>query len=472
MSRILMVSSEAAPFAKTGGLADVVGALPGALQQIGHEVAVLIPRYPSTYKYATHRVMDPYEVQLGPFAWWPSVYTTPDPTPFYFLDLPEFYARDGLYGDAHGEYGDNDLRFGLLSLGVFEFARRHFRPDIIHCHDWQSGLVSAYLKIWLANDPAFFGVKTIETIHNLGYQGLFPRSSLARLGMPEWTYRTDLLEFHGDISLLKAGLVYADELTTVSPRYAQEIQTPDQGFGLDGLLRARSKDLVGILNGVDYNHWDPQNDSYIPEQYSADDLSGKAVCKRELLDEFGLTNAPLDRPLVGIVSRLTGQKGADLIAQAAPTIFREDVYMVVVGSGEPYYENMFRSIAAAYPGRVGLYLGYNEARAHRVEAGSDIFLMPSRYEPCGLNQIYSLRYGTLPVVRATGGLDDTIDGETGFKFWEYSAYALILAFEACLRTWSDQERWTRMMRTAMSRDFSWLASAVQYGELYKRLLES
>lgn len=470
MSRILMVSSEAAPFAKTGGLADVVGALPAALEGLGHQVSVLLPRYRATFGRAVRRVMEPFPIQLGPFAWRPSVYTTANESPFYFLDLPDFYDRDGLYGDRLGDFGDNDLRFGMLSLAAFEFARRTFRPDIIHCHDWQAGLVPAYLKIYLANDPTFLRTKTVETIHNLGYQGLFPRSSLARLGLPNWAFRPDLLEFYGNMSLLKAGLVYADALSTVSPRYAQEIQMPDQGFGLDGLLRARSHQLYGILNGVEYRKWNPETDPNIAATFSADDLSGKLECKRALLAEFGLADAPLDRPLVGIVSRLTGQKGADLIAEAAPAIFREDVYMVVLGSGESYYENMFRSIAAANPGRVSVYFGYNDGLAHRIEAGSDIFLMPSRYEPCGLNQIYSLRYGAIPIVRATGGLDDTIDENTGFKFWEYSAYALLLAFEECLRAWADRDRWTAMMRAGMSRDFSWMASAVQYDAMYQALV--
>jgi starch synthase len=470
MSRILMVSSEAAPYAKTGGLADVVGALPYALQQLGHEVAVLIPRYRSTFRYATRRVTGPFQVQLGPYPWYPSVFTTEQPSPFYFLDLPDFYDRDGIYNDRSGEFGDNDLRFGMLSLATFHFARYHFRPDILHCHDWQGGLVPAYFKLWFAGDPAFLGAKTVETIHNLGYQGLFPRSSILRVGLPEWLYRQDLLEFHGGISLLKSGLVYADAITTVSPHYAEETQTPEFGYGLDGLLRARKAQLTGILNGVDYSQWNPATDPHIPSNYSVEDLSGKAVCKRELLNEFGLSHAPQDRPVIGIVSRLTGQKGADLILEVAPYLFREDVYMVVLGSGEPYFEGMFRHIRDTNPGRVGLRLGYDDALAHRVEAGSDIFLMPSRYEPCGLNQIYSLKYGTVPVVRATGGLDDTIDGETGFKFWEYSGYALLLALEDCLRAWKDTDRWTKMMRTGMTRDFSWMTSALQYDSLFRTLL--
>jgi len=465
-----MVSSEAAPYAKTGGLADVVGALPYALQQLGHEVAVLIPRYRSTFRYATRRVTGPFQVQLGPYPWYPSVFTTEQPSPFYFLDLPDFYDRDGIYNDRSGEFGDNDLRFGMLSLATFHFARYHFRPDILHCHDWQGGLVPAYFKLWFAGDPAFLGAKTVETIHNLGYQGLFPRSSIIRVGLPEWLYRQDLLEFHGGISLLKSGLVYADAITTVSPHYAEETQTPEFGYGLDGLLRARKAQLTGILNGVDYSQWNPATDPHIPSNYSVEDLSGKAVCKRELLNEFGLSHAPQDRPVIGIVSRLTGQKGADLILEVAPYLFREDVYMVVLGSGEPYFEGMFRHIQDTNPGRVGLRLGYDDALAHRVEAGSDIFLMPSRYEPCGLNQIYSLKYGTVPVVRATGGLDDTIDGETGFKFWEYSGYALLLALEDCLRAWKDTDRWTKMMRTGMTRDFSWMTSALQYDSLFRTLL--
>jgi starch synthase len=466
-----MVSSEAAPYAKTGGLADVVGALPYALQQLGHEVAVLIPRYRSTFPYATRRITDSFTVQLGPYAWYPSVYTTQEPSPFYFLDLPDFYDREGLYNDKSGDYGDNDLRFGMLSLAVFQFARMLFRPDILQCHDWQAGLVPAYFKLWFQNDPAFIGTKSIQTIHNLGYQGQFSRASILRAGLPEWLFRPDLLEFYGGISLLKGGLVYADAITTVSPHYAEEIQTPEFGYGLDGLLRARSLQLTGILNGVDYSQWDPSTDRHIPAHYSAANLDGKAVCKRELMQEFGLGHAPADRPVIGIVSRLTGQKGADLILEAAPSLFREDVYMVVLGSGEPYFESMFRHIRDTNPGRVGLRIGYDDALAHRIEAGADIFLMPSRYEPCGLNQIYSLKYGTVPVVRATGGLDDTIDGDTGFKFWEYSGYALVLALEDCLRAWKDRERWTTMMRAGMTRDFSWMTSALQYDALFQSLLQ-
>lgn len=465
-----MVSSEAAPYAKTGGLADVVGALPEALQQLGHEVAVLLPRYKTTLDRATRRVTDTFPVQLGPFAWYPSVYTTEEPSPFFFLDMPDFYQRDGLYGDRAGDFGDNDLRFGLLSLATFEFARRLFRPDILHCHDWQAGLVPAYLREFLANDPNFYQTKTLMTIHNLGYQGLFPKSAMDRLGLPPWVFRPDLVEFFGNVSLLKAGLVYADALSTVSPRYAQEIQALEQGFALDGLLRARSRDLYGILNGVDYHQWNPETDPAIPQHYSAEDLSGKADCKRELLKEFGLADAPLDRPLIGIVSRLTSQKGADLIAQAAPQLFARNVSLVVLGSGEPQFEALFRQLRESYPDRVGVFLGYNDGLAHRIEAGADIFLMPSRYEPCGLNQIYSLRYGTVPVVRATGGLDDTIDRETGFKFYDYSAEALLESMGDCLAAWEDKNRWTAIMRAGMRRDFSWMASAVQYDRLYRRLL--
>ncbi len=465
-----MVSSEAAPYAGTGGLADVVGALPEALRKLGHEVAVLLPRYKSTLAAATRQVTDPFPVQLGPFAWRPSVYTTPELSGFYFLDLPDFYHRDGPYRDGAGEFGDNDLRFGMLSLATFEFARRLFRPDILHCHDWQAALVPVYLKSYLSNDPAFYGTKTLETIHNLGYQGVFPRTSISRLGLPEQVFRPDGMEFFGNVSLLKGGLVYADAISTVSPRYAREIQTAEQGFGLDGLLRARSRQLYGILNGADYTRWNPETDPYIPEQYSADNLAGKDACKRELIREFALNEAARDRPLIGVVTRLTGQKGVDLIAEAAPTLFQEDVYIVVLGSGEPYFEELFRNLTEQNPGRIGLALEYDEALAHRIEAGADISLMPSRYEPCGLTQMYSLRYGTVPVVRATGGLDDTVDSETGFRFFEFSSYAMVQAIQTCLRVWQDRERWREIMRTGMSRHFSWMASAVQYDQLYKRLL--
>lgn len=465
-----MVSSEAAPFAKTGGLADVVGALPAALREYGHDTRVLLPRYQVTQQIPAHRIWDDLPIQMGG-RWFPtSIYAADSDPNFLMLDCPQLYDRPGLYFDAASDYPDNALRFGLLSRAAVEVARKIFRPDIFHCHDWQAGLVPVYLKTLFAQDPTFFGVKTLCTIHNLGYQGWFEPWELAALGLPAWLYRVDLMEFYGKINFLKAGLVFSDWLSTVSVRYSQEIQTPEFGFGLDGLLRARSTALSGILNGVDYASWNPRTDPLIPAHYSEKDLRGKKLCKAALLREFHLPEQALTRPLIGIVTRFTSQKGADLIAEAANALFQEDLYFVALGSGEPRYEEMFRYLAQVHPGRVAVQFGYNETLAHRIEAGADIFLMPSQYEPCGLNQIYSLKYGTVPVVRATGGLDDTIESDTGFKFQEYSGSAMLTAVRECLQAYDEPARWRRLVRNGMCKDFSWSQSARQYSDLYQRIL--
>ena len=470
MSKILMVASEAAPFAKTGGLADVVGALPAALEEFGHETRVLLPRYRAVHKVPMRRVYDHLPVSLGGRSYDTSIYQADADERFLFIDCPPLFDRAGFYSDGANDYPDNDLRFGLLSRAALEVARRIFQPDLLHCHDWQAGLVPVYLKQYFSGDPTFLHVKTLSTIHNLGYQGIFGPGSLARLGLSAQLFRPDLLEFFGDISFLKAGLVFSDWLSTVSAKYAQEIQTPAYGFGLDGLLRARSASLTGIVNGVDYALWNPATDPLLAANYDETNLEGKLACKRQLIEQFGLDTRAVNKPLLGIVSRFTSQKGADLIAEAAEAIFAEDVYLVALGSGEPRYEEMFRALAQHFPGRVGLFLGYDESLAHRIEAGADIFLMPSQYEPCGLNQIYSLKYGTVPVVRATGGLDDTIDVHTGFKFQEYSAAALLGALRECLAAYRQPELWRALIRHGMCKDFSWKASARQYSALYSRIL--
>ena len=339
-----------------------------------------------------------------------------------------------------------------------------------HCHDWQAGLVPTYLKSTYASDPTFFGVKTLFTIHNLGYQGLFPPSALVDAAIDPALFYPGGVEFFGQVSYIKGGIEFADALNTVSPTYAKEIQTPELGFGLDGALRARSAVLSGIANGVDYREWSPDVDPLLQANYSMDDLSGKAVCKEHLLREFGLPVQAMDRPVIGIVSRFTRQKGADLIAEAAGGIADAGAYLVALGSGEPEYEELFRRMASDHPVRIAVRVGFDNRLAHLIEAGADIFLMPSRYEPCGLNQIYSLRYGTVPVVRATGGLDDTIDSGTGFKFAGYSSDALLGAVREALAAFEDPEAWRVRMRAGMQRDFSWKASAAQYSALYRRLL--
>lgn len=469
--RIMMVSSEASPWAKTGGLADVVEALPKALVAAGHDVCVVIPRYMHAFAAPAERIVDWMPISLGGTVYDTAIYRlVQDGVTIFYVDHPGIYAREGLYGDKYGDFGDNHIRFGVLCKAALEISRELFPTDIYHCHDWQAGLLPVYLRSFDQTDPRFMAARTVMTIHNLGYQGIFPKEKMGEVSLPEWLLRPDLIEFWGNFSFLKAGLVYADALTTVSRRYAQEIQTPEHGFGMDGLIRARTASLTGIVNGVDYTRWNPEEDKALPEHYSATALEGKLACKRELLREMGLPDRALGRPLLGIVSRFAYQKGFDLIANIGHTLFAEDdVFMIVLGNGEQKYEDYFRHLRASFPDKVAIRVGYDDPLAHRVEAGSDIFLMPSRYEPCGLNQIYSLRYGTVPVVRATGGLDDTIEPETGFKFSDYNGKALLDTIRLACRTWEDREGWTRMMRRGMAKDFSWDASAAEYSRLYRNL---
>ena len=465
-----MISSEAAPLAKTGGLADVVGALPAALRAVGDEAAVVIPRYGSIDLKGLRRVYDLMPVVLGAGRFDFSIYQKPGPFPFYLADCPALFGRPGLYGDAKGDFPDNHVRFAALCRAALGVARFLFRPDVIHCHDWQAGPAIAYLKSALASDPTFIGAKTLFTIHNIGYQGIFARRALADVSLSPSLYNPAQLEFYGNISYLKAGIAMADAVNTVSPTYAREIQTPEYGFGMDGVLRARSAVLSGILNGADYDEWNPETDPHIPAPFSAEDLSGKRVCKESLMAEMGLDPAAADGPMIGLVSRFAQQKGVDLIAEVAPDFLREGATFVALGSGDPVMEAAFTRLQADFPGRVGVRIGYDNGLAHRIEAGSDMFLMPSRYEPCGLNQIYSLRYGTVPVVRATGGLDDTIEAGTGFKFSEYSGQALLGSIRDALAAFADPDGWQAMIRRGMRKDFSWKASAAAYSALYRRLL--
>jgi len=467
-----MVSSEAAPLAKTGGLGDVVGALPAALREFGDEVAVMIPRYGSIDLKGMRLVYDHAVIYLGPVRYEAAIYQADAAFPLYLVDCPALYGRKEYYGESGKDYPDNHIRFAVFARAALTVARGLFRPDIFHCHDWQAGLVPALLRSTFAMDPTFLGAKTLFTIHNLGFQGLFPKTALAEAALDPALFRPDGLEFFGRVSYIKGGIAFADALNTVSPTYAREIQTPEFGFGLDGALRARADALTGILNGADYGEWDPRTDAFLPARYSADDLSGKKVCKRELLAEFGLPAAAMDRPLMGIVSRFTPQKGTDLLAEVAGEIVAENVSLVVLGTGQPEYEAVFRQLAAEHPDHIAVRVGFDNALAHRIEAGADLFPMPSRYEPCGLNQIYSLRYGTVPVVRATGGLDDTIDEETGFKFAEPSGQALLEAVRSAVRAFSNGDAWRETMRRGMRKDFSWRVSAARYSALYQQLRQA
>jgi starch synthase len=469
MARILMVASEATPFSKTGGLADVLGSLPPALVRLGEEVGVVVPRYRHLAIPPEDRIWDHLLFQVGAHEYSAAIdQVIRRGVRYFFVDCPPLYERGGIYGEHGGDYADNHIRFAALCQAALGIARHIFPTDVFHAHDWQAGLLPVYLRENLSGDPTFFHTRRVFTIHNLGYQGNFPSGALGELGLHPWLFHPEALEFYGRISLLKGGIVWSDAVTTVSPNYAREIQTPGGGFGMDGLLRSRASKLSGILNGIDYNEWNPASDPYLPAHYSAGDLSGKRACKLALLEEMGLPPDP-DRPLVGLVSRFAYQKGTELVPQIAAALMQENLALVVLGSGEWWMEDQFRKMAEAYPDRVAVRVGYDEGLSHRVEAGTDIFLMPSRYEPCGLNQIYSLRYGTVPVVRATGGLEDTVDQETGFKFLDYSAPALMAAVRDALGAFWQRDSWTERMRRGMAKDFSWDASAARYRDLYRSM---
>jgi starch synthase len=466
---VLMVASEATPFAKTGGLADVIGGLPAALVARGEQVAVVIPEYRhNVYPAAPTVAYRNLWIPIGPGFMTDIYQTTERGVTFFFVHCPPLFDRDGIYASGGHDYIDNYFRFAVLSMTGLAVARYLFSADIIHAHDWQAALTPVYLREHFRADPTFLGVKTLFTIHNLGYQGIFGPEALSAIGLPPSLLNPAQLEFYGKLNLLKGGIAFSDAVSTVSKGYAREIQTPEYGFGLDGFLRAHAP-VFGIVNGVDYEEWSPDHDPHIARQYSAGDVSGKRDCKRALLKEFGLPADNLERPVIGIVSRFAPQKGFDLIANIASQLVDEDMSLVVLGSGDPEFESMFQYFAHARPDKVATRIGYDNPLSHRIEAGADMFLMPSRYEPCGLSQIYSLRYGTVPVVRATGGLDDTIDEDTGFKFREYSGNALLEAIRSALSLYQRKIEWTAMMRRGMRKDFSWSAAAVEYMELYRRL---
>jgi starch synthase len=476
---VLMIASEAVPFAKTGGLADVAGALPLALARLGHRVTLVIPRYRRTL------VREPAERLMITVGRRPVTVALVEDrlgegVPVVLVDCPELFGRGHLYGAGDDDYPDNARRFAVLVRAAFEFAiRTGQRPDVVHSHDWQGGLAPVYLKTLYASHPALGGVASVFTIHNLAYQGLFPPEWLQELNLGRDLFTIDGLEYWGKVSLLKGGINFADLITTVSPRYSKEIQTPKLGFGFDGILKRRARDLVGILNGIDTAHWNPLEDPHIPEPYGPGDLSGKAAAKRRLLATFGLRgdDQAFSRPLVGMVSRLIDQKGFDLIAEVAEELVRLDAGYVLLGTGDPRYQDLWVDLAARFADRIGVRIGFDEKLAHLIEAGADIFLMPSRFEPCGLNQMYSLRYGTVPVVRATGGLDDTVRNwnrkartGNGFKFREASGAALLDAVARALNMYKQPEDWRLLQAEGMAQDFSWEASARQYERVYERAI--
>jgi len=478
---IAFAASECVPFSKTGGLADVVGALPRALAAAGHQVSVYLPRYRQTKLTDAQIVVRSITVPFDDRYRFCSVVTGGNRSgiKFYFVDYPPFFDRDALYGTSAGDYPDNAERFALFSRALLEASKILGVPDVFHCHDWQSALVPVMLRTLYSEDPAFRDVATVFTIHNMGYQGLFPPDILPLLMLPWDLFTISKLEFFGNVNFLKGALVFSDFITTVSRKYSQEIQTTEYGFGLEGVLRDRASTVTGILNGVDYDEWSPQTDKFIVAKYSPEDLSGKAKCKQDLLATFGVTNADSKSPVIGIVSRFAAQKGFDLIAQIMDRLAREDMIIVALGTGDKEYEEMFLRMQKQFPQKIAVKIAYDNAIAHKIEAGADMFLMPSKYEPCGLNQIYSLKYGTVPIVRATGGLDDTIEpwdarsGKgTGFKFTEYSGESLLLTIKQALQAYRDQGSWQVLMRNGMNKDFSWNFSAKEYVRIYERVRQS
>ena len=474
-----MVSPEAVPFAKTGGLADVAGALPKALKRIGVDVGLVIPMYRMvnegefnlrdtgiTIKVPMSGSLKKANIFKGEIE---------GNVPVYFIKRDRYYDRDNLYGTERGDYPDNAERFIFFSRAVIELCKAlNFKTDVIHCNDWQTALIPAYLKTLYREDPFFSETSTVFTVHNLGYQGLFWHFDMHLTGLGWEMFTPDGIEFHGKINFMKGGLVFSDIITTVSKAYSKEIQTEELGYGLEGVVFQRKEDLYGIINGIDYDEWDPSKDRHIAARYSPDDIKGKALCKAELQRLYSL---PVKRgtPLIAMLSRIANQKGFDLVINAMDKLMAMDLQMVFLGTGDRKYQDILQEIGRRYPKKAGVKIAYDTPLAHKIEAGADIFLMPSRYEPCGLNQLYSLKYGTIPVVRATGGLDDTIKNFSsktgkgnGFKFKAYSSEALLMEVKRAVGLYKENDLWKTIMRNAMSCDFSWEHSAKEYLKVYKK----
>jgi len=470
--RILMIASEAQPFSKTGGLADVATALPKALGRLGHDVTLITPRYRGAAEGPTVATV---AVEVAGYRFQARLMAQPIGTGarVLLLDCPELYGRAGIYSEGGVDYPDNPIRYAFLSAAAIDFAAQQVEPfDLVHTHDWQGGLAPIYAR-------ALGTVPTVLTIHNLAYQGIVDKAWVPRLGLSWRDFTLDGFEFFDRLSFLKAGINSADAITTVSPTYAEEIQRPEYGQALDGAIRARRDRVTGILNGIDPDEWNPAADPYLPAPFDVDRLPAKAASKRALLEKFGfaVTDETLARPVIGMVSRMVDQKGLDLIAAVAEQLASLDATFTIVGTGEPRYQEMWRQLSQWRPDRISAFIGFDEPRAHLVEAGADLFLMPSRFEPCGLNQMYSLRYGTVPVVRAVGGLVDTVrpynpkNGQgTGFLFADYDPGVMLRTLEAALAAFPNKKLWTRLQINGMRADFSWDRSAAEYVKIYRRLL--
>ncbi len=480
---ILMVSSEMTPFAKTGGLGDVVGALPKALKNRGHNVFVVLPKYSfiDAGKYDIRPFHYPMCVHMGTNEEWCSVHQTyVDGVGVYFIEQNDYFDREGLYHDKNmNDYYDNPRRFAFLCSAALQLCiDKNFSPHIVHANDWQTALLPAYLKVWNWNNTVFEHTASVLTIHNLAFQGVYSAANYDYTGLGAEHFTLDKFEYYGAMNYLKGGIYFADMVNTVSPTYGREICTPELGNGLDIALRAKGDRFWGILNGADYDVWSPEYDRYLPAHYSVDYMDGKRECKRRLQQIFNLREDP-GVPIFGVVGRFSSQKGYHLLAQ----IFEEMInsmhmQFVILGTGDKGLENFYNHMSYKYGDRVGAYIGFSEELAHLIEAGSDFFIMPSIFEPCGLNQIYSLRYGTLPIVRATGGLNDTVQnydeytGEgTGFKFWDVTPYALYYTIGWAVSTYYDRPyHMEQLIRNAMNQRFSWDMSAAEYEYAYLRAL--
>lgn len=480
--KILFVTSEAFPFAKTGGLADVAHALPKALKDAGHDIRVVLPRYwgIDQQKFGLQKVLSPMGVAMGSGTVWTEVWEgKADGIPFYFIEYEKFFGRAGLYDDGKDAYSDNGARFGFFSRAAIQLCRDlNFKPDIFHANDWQTALVPYYLKVQEWQNPFFKKTASVFTIHNMAYQGKFPIFDSFYLGMDAAQLTESRFEDHGNINFMKGAFFYADAITTVSPGYAKEILSEPGGNGLSQYLNRREADLTGILNGADGDHWDPETDELIPANYSLNDLSGKAVCKRELQKQF-LLEPNSKVPVVGLVARFCEQKGLHLLMPVVREIVDTMlIQLVFLGNGEKWLEDFFGGLPAEFPGKIGAWIGYDSRKAHLIEAGSDFFLMPSLYEPCGLNQIYSMQYGTLPIVRATGGLKDTVEqydeatGEgTGFLFDSPDPQAIRNTIGWAVSTYFDRPQHLQTMQSrAMKKKFCWKEAAAKYEEVYRKAL--
>lgn len=481
--KILIASSEVYPFAKTGGLADIAGALPKALKQLGHDVRVIMPKHKCVAQcpLGIRPIGLDVDIPVGGTRKKGFLYSSHlnDGTPVYFVGNESYFSRDPIYGTRYGDYPDNAERFIFFCRSILEVCKSvGFQPDIIHCNDWQTGLVTVYLKTVYAKDKWFKNTRTIFSVHNLGYQGNFPSSELKTAGLPFSLFTPKGVEFYNHFSFLKSALVFADLLTTVSPTYAKEIQTKAYGFKMDGILRRRSKDLFGILNGVDYQEWNPESDPDIEKNYNPENITGKLACKRKLADLFSL-KVEDDTPILSMVTRLSSQKGIDLVIEILDDLLAEGAAFVLLGSGDSMYEDYFLKLKKQFPEKMGAFIGFDEKMAHQVLAGTDFLLMPSQYEPCGLTQMYSLKYGAVPIVRAVGGLADSIkefspktSRGTGFKFKKFASENLHHTIQKALSVYRKKDQWQKLTLNDMNANLGWDRAAKKYCQLYRRALKS